>query len=328
MDEGQEVASHLLTACGVWWCSPAVSDFWPLFALSFGNPPPLQALRRLRTAEFKPYVIFVKPRVPESRRRRSAATSPGGGDHGRVTVSPDFYFSQLELCEGFFSPTPGEQADFNKFQTSSYGHLISPPIPTCYIKFETCKLGIISPSQTIFGSKQMLVSPSMSMQDQTCKYDCNLQGTFNYNLINFINCAQGNYIFTPCCFFFFVFLLLTHSKHTNTHAATKSVLEAPSGSPIQVLLDWAALALIICKTWCCFHLQSWIVIVEQAVCLNVFDGLTGAAKSTVCLASSRIYVNVLLPSDVWQAFNLVRRWSVWSWMYRSPEGQDRIFFLF
>ncbi|XP_041673474.1 MAGUK p55 subfamily member 3 isoform X2 [Cheilinus undulatus] len=44
-----------------------------------------EALRRLRTAEFKPYVIFVKPRVPESRRRRSAATSPGGGDHGRVT---------------------------------------------------------------------------------------------------------------------------------------------------------------------------------------------------------------------------------------------------
>uniref|UniRef100_A0A8C4ZAM9 MAGUK p55 scaffold protein 3a n=1 Tax=Gadus morhua TaxID=8049 RepID=A0A8C4ZAM9_GADMO len=31
---------------------------------------------RLRTAEFKPYIIFVKPRVPESRRRRSAATSP------------------------------------------------------------------------------------------------------------------------------------------------------------------------------------------------------------------------------------------------------------
>uniref|UniRef100_A0A3Q3X1X4 Uncharacterized protein n=1 Tax=Mola mola TaxID=94237 RepID=A0A3Q3X1X4_MOLML len=31
-----------------------------------------EALKRLRTAEFKPYVIFVKPRVPESRRRRSA----------------------------------------------------------------------------------------------------------------------------------------------------------------------------------------------------------------------------------------------------------------
>ncbi|XP_062294742.1 MAGUK p55 subfamily member 3 isoform X1 [Scomber scombrus] len=44
-----------------------------------------EALKRLRTAEFKPYVIFVKPRVPESRRRRSATTSPGGGDHGRVT---------------------------------------------------------------------------------------------------------------------------------------------------------------------------------------------------------------------------------------------------
>ncbi|XP_076000503.1 MAGUK p55 subfamily member 3 isoform X1 [Genypterus blacodes] len=44
-----------------------------------------EALKRLRTAEFKPYVIFVKPRVPESRRRRSAGTSPGGGDHGRIT---------------------------------------------------------------------------------------------------------------------------------------------------------------------------------------------------------------------------------------------------
>ncbi|XP_062301705.1 MAGUK p55 subfamily member 3 isoform X4 [Osmerus eperlanus] len=44
-----------------------------------------EALRTLRTAEFKPYVIFVKPRVPESRRRRSAATSPTGGEHGRVT---------------------------------------------------------------------------------------------------------------------------------------------------------------------------------------------------------------------------------------------------
>ncbi|CAG07247.1 unnamed protein product, partial [Tetraodon nigroviridis] len=51
--------------------------------LMVANPP--QALRRLRTAEFKPYVIFVKPRVPESRRRRSAATSPAGGEHSRVT---------------------------------------------------------------------------------------------------------------------------------------------------------------------------------------------------------------------------------------------------
>uniref|UniRef100_A0A672NZ67 MAGUK p55 scaffold protein 3 n=1 Tax=Sinocyclocheilus grahami TaxID=75366 RepID=A0A672NZ67_SINGR len=43
-----------------------------------------EALKALRTAEFKPYVIFVKPRIPESRRRRSAATSPGG-EHGRIT---------------------------------------------------------------------------------------------------------------------------------------------------------------------------------------------------------------------------------------------------
>ncbi|XP_038837033.1 MAGUK p55 subfamily member 3-like isoform X2 [Salvelinus namaycush] len=47
-----------------------------------------EALKTLRTSEFRPYVIFVKPRVPESRRRRSAATSPAGGDHGRVTVRP------------------------------------------------------------------------------------------------------------------------------------------------------------------------------------------------------------------------------------------------
>ncbi|XP_034046647.1 MAGUK p55 subfamily member 3 isoform X3 [Thalassophryne amazonica] len=44
-----------------------------------------EALKRLRTVEFKPYVVFVKPRVPESRRRRSAAISPGGGEHGRLT---------------------------------------------------------------------------------------------------------------------------------------------------------------------------------------------------------------------------------------------------
>uniref|UniRef100_A0A3Q2XRG1 MAGUK p55 scaffold protein 3 n=1 Tax=Hippocampus comes TaxID=109280 RepID=A0A3Q2XRG1_HIPCM len=44
-----------------------------------------EALRRLRTAEFKPYVVFVKPRVPESRRRRTTATSPGGAEQGRIT---------------------------------------------------------------------------------------------------------------------------------------------------------------------------------------------------------------------------------------------------
>lgn len=69
------------------WLSPIMSDFLHLLALLYVNLPPLQALKRLRTAEFKPYVIFVKPRVPESRRRRSAATSPGGGEHGRITVS-------------------------------------------------------------------------------------------------------------------------------------------------------------------------------------------------------------------------------------------------
>ncbi|XP_027016857.1 MAGUK p55 subfamily member 3 isoform X1 [Tachysurus fulvidraco] len=43
-----------------------------------------EALHTLRTAEFKPYVIFVKPRIPESRRRRSAS-SPAAGEHGRIT---------------------------------------------------------------------------------------------------------------------------------------------------------------------------------------------------------------------------------------------------
>uniref|UniRef100_A0AAR2K1E3 Membrane protein, palmitoylated 3a (MAGUK p55 subfamily member 3) n=1 Tax=Pygocentrus nattereri TaxID=42514 RepID=A0AAR2K1E3_PYGNA len=45
----------------------------------------VDALHTLRTGEFKPYVVFVKPRIPESRRRRSAATSPAGGEHGRIT---------------------------------------------------------------------------------------------------------------------------------------------------------------------------------------------------------------------------------------------------
>ncbi|KAJ8389950.1 hypothetical protein AAFF_G00112350 [Aldrovandia affinis] len=44
-----------------------------------------EALKTLRTAEFKPYVIFVRPRIPEPRRRRSGTTSAGGGDRGRVT---------------------------------------------------------------------------------------------------------------------------------------------------------------------------------------------------------------------------------------------------
>jgi len=45
-----------------------------------------QALKILRTAEFKPYVIFVKPRIPEIRRQRSSPTSPGRGDNGHITV--------------------------------------------------------------------------------------------------------------------------------------------------------------------------------------------------------------------------------------------------
>ncbi|KAK1798400.1 hypothetical protein P4O66_007859, partial [Electrophorus voltai] len=44
-----------------------------------------EALQTLRTPEFKPYVVFVKPRIPEGRRHRSAATSPPGG---RTMASP------------------------------------------------------------------------------------------------------------------------------------------------------------------------------------------------------------------------------------------------
>ncbi|KAL0992470.1 hypothetical protein UPYG_G00093730 [Umbra pygmaea] len=66
-----------------------------------------EALKTLRTSEFKPYVIFVKPRVPESRRRRSAGTSPAGGEHGRVTDE-----DLQEMCQ---SANQMEQ---------QYGHLV------------------------------------------------------------------------------------------------------------------------------------------------------------------------------------------------------------
>lgn len=45
-----------------------------------------QALKILRTAEFKPYVIYVKPRIPEIHLQRSSPTSPGRGDNGHITV--------------------------------------------------------------------------------------------------------------------------------------------------------------------------------------------------------------------------------------------------
>ncbi|XP_009304821.1 MAGUK p55 subfamily member 3 isoform X4 [Danio rerio] len=44
-----------------------------------------EALKILRTSEFKPYVIFVKPRIPEIRRHRSSPTSPERGDNGHIT---------------------------------------------------------------------------------------------------------------------------------------------------------------------------------------------------------------------------------------------------
>ncbi|XP_018612443.1 MAGUK p55 subfamily member 3 isoform X1 [Scleropages formosus] len=45
-----------------------------------------EALKTLRTAEFKPYVIFVKPRIPESQRQRpSDGASPSTSEQFRVT---------------------------------------------------------------------------------------------------------------------------------------------------------------------------------------------------------------------------------------------------
>uniref|UniRef100_A0A8C2PP93 Membrane protein, palmitoylated 3b (MAGUK p55 subfamily member 3) n=1 Tax=Cyprinus carpio TaxID=7962 RepID=A0A8C2PP93_CYPCA len=44
-----------------------------------------EALKILRTAEFKPYVIFVKPRIPEIRLQHSSPTSPGRSDNGHIT---------------------------------------------------------------------------------------------------------------------------------------------------------------------------------------------------------------------------------------------------
>ncbi|KAJ8253788.1 hypothetical protein COCON_G00204000 [Conger conger] len=44
-----------------------------------------EALKTLCTAEFKPYVIFVRPQIPEARHHRSGTASPGGGDQGRLT---------------------------------------------------------------------------------------------------------------------------------------------------------------------------------------------------------------------------------------------------
>ncbi|XP_026078570.1 MAGUK p55 subfamily member 3 isoform X3 [Carassius auratus] len=44
-----------------------------------------EALKILRTAEFKPYVIFIRPRIPEICRQRSSPTSPGRGDNGHIT---------------------------------------------------------------------------------------------------------------------------------------------------------------------------------------------------------------------------------------------------
>uniref|UniRef100_A0A673JW15 MAGUK p55 subfamily member 3-like n=1 Tax=Sinocyclocheilus rhinocerous TaxID=307959 RepID=A0A673JW15_9TELE len=67
------------------------------------------ALKILHTAEFKPYVIFVKPRIPEIRRQRSSPTSPG-----RVNKII-FFFSDEDLQDMRQS---AEQMD------QQYGHLV------------------------------------------------------------------------------------------------------------------------------------------------------------------------------------------------------------
>lgn len=102
-------------------------------------PPPLQALKRLRTAEFKPYVIFVKPRVPESRRRRSAATSPGGGDHGRITVSVNF-----SLQESCVSSDAGSSVDpFQRLFHMRLGSISLPEFESTHI-FCSLKYSVIN----------------------------------------------------------------------------------------------------------------------------------------------------------------------------------------
>uniref|UniRef100_A0A4W4G1D4 Membrane protein, palmitoylated 3b (MAGUK p55 subfamily member 3) n=1 Tax=Electrophorus electricus TaxID=8005 RepID=A0A4W4G1D4_ELEEL len=66
-----------------------------------------EALKILRTAEFKPYVIFVKPHIPEGRRHRTTAKSPTGGDNG--------YSTDEDLQEMRHSAEQMEQ---------QYGHLV------------------------------------------------------------------------------------------------------------------------------------------------------------------------------------------------------------
>ncbi|XP_060794943.1 MAGUK p55 subfamily member 3 [Neoarius graeffei] len=66
-----------------------------------------EALKILRTAEFKPYVIFVKPFIRESHHHCSRDTSPSGGDTGHLT--------EEELQEMHHSAEQLEQ---------QYGHLV------------------------------------------------------------------------------------------------------------------------------------------------------------------------------------------------------------
>uniref|UniRef100_A0A8C2PP99 Membrane protein, palmitoylated 3b (MAGUK p55 subfamily member 3) n=1 Tax=Cyprinus carpio TaxID=7962 RepID=A0A8C2PP99_CYPCA len=69
-----------------------------------------EALKILRTAEFKPYVIFVKPRIPEIRLQHSSPTSPGRSDNGHITVRLDEDLQDMRQS--------AEQID------QQYGHLV------------------------------------------------------------------------------------------------------------------------------------------------------------------------------------------------------------
>uniref|UniRef100_A0A8C1VMY6 Membrane protein, palmitoylated 3b (MAGUK p55 subfamily member 3) n=1 Tax=Cyprinus carpio TaxID=7962 RepID=A0A8C1VMY6_CYPCA len=80
-----------------------------------------EALKILRTAEFKPYVIFVKPRIPEIRLQHSSPTSPGRSDNGHITVRL-VYITILHKCS-----TDEDLQDMRQSAEQidqQYGHLV------------------------------------------------------------------------------------------------------------------------------------------------------------------------------------------------------------
>lgn len=66
-----------------------------------------EALKILRTSEFKPFVILVRPRITDTLMRRSASTSPGRSDNGHI---PDDDLQEMRQS--------AEQMD------QQYGHLV------------------------------------------------------------------------------------------------------------------------------------------------------------------------------------------------------------